>query len=59
MQRTLVLLLLAAGLLAGQYQGDGVRLCGFSELGKLLRQTGADELRSIRDKIDAGALRGI
>ena len=59
MQRTLVLFLLAAGLLAGQYEEDGVRMGGFSELGKLLRQTGADELRSIRDRIDAGALRAV
>ena len=77
MQRTLVLFLLAARLLAGQtvvaldsyhnneskipghYQWDGVRMGGFSELGKLLRQTGADELRSIRGRIDARALRGV
>ena len=41
------------------YQWDGARPGGFSELGKLLRENGADELRTLRHRIDDASLRGV
>ncbi len=41
------------------YQWDGTRMGGFSEFGKLLRANGADELRTLRHKIDSASLEGV
>jgi unsaturated rhamnogalacturonyl hydrolase len=41
------------------YQWDGTRMGGFSELAKLLRDNGADELRTLRSRIDADSLKGV
>ena len=41
------------------YQWDGTRPGGFSELAKLLRQNGADELRTLRNRIDTASLEGV
>ena len=41
------------------YQWDGTRMGGFSEFGKMLRANGVDELRTLRNKIDAASLKGV
>lgn len=41
------------------YQWDGIRPGGFSELAKVLRANGADELRTLRSRIGAASLAGV
>lgn len=41
------------------YQWDGTRMGGFSEFGKMLRANGANELRTLRNKIDGASLSGV